>query len=469
MKGFFKFEERNTNFRTELLAGFTTFLTMSYIIFVNPAILSVAGVPFNSALTATVLGTALASILMGIITNRPLALAPGMGLNAVIAFSVIGVGEVKLPWQVGMAVIFLEGAIILALVLLGLREAVMKAIPMNLKRAIGVGIGIFITFIGLNEGGIIRPAPSTLVSLGDLSQSYVWVSLFGLIAISALMALRIKGELLLGIFATTIFAVVLGIVKLPQNFTAPLEFETFLAPFQRVDGSIALARLASPLLLMTVFAVLLTDFFDTMGTVVAVGEQAGFVEKDGRIQGIKGILAVDSFAAMIGGLFGASSITTYIESAAGVAEGGRTGLTAIIAGLLFLVAAFFSPVVKMIGGGVNIANTEQYKLLVEAGFHAPAGNYYVYPITAGVLIIVGFLMMKVGRDIEWENVAESLPSFLIIVGIPLTHNISHGIGLGFISYTLMKIFFGRFRDIHPLMFVMSIAFLVTFALPWIVK
>lgn len=468
MNNFFKFQERGTNLKIELLAGFTTFLTMSYIIFVNPAILSIAGVPFKAGVTATAMGAALMCICMGLVSNRQLSLASGMGLNAVLAFSVIGAAQSNVPWQVGMSVIFVEGIIILLLVMTGFREAVMNAIPLNLKRSIGVGIGLFITLIGLNEGGIIRPAPITLVALGDFSQKYVWVTLIGLFAIFIFMALRIKGDLLLGIITAAIFALMLGISKAPSSIMAAPEFNTFFAPFQAVNGKIAIAQILTPALLIATFSIMLTDFFDTMGTVVAVGEQAGFVDKDGQVPEIKKILAVDSIAAAVGGLFGASSITTYIESAAGVAEGGRTGLTPIAAGICFILAIFFSPLVQMIGGGYAITNADQYSLFASSGFQVPSkGNFYLYPITAGVLIIVGFFMMKVARDIEWERFDEALPAFLTIVGIPLTYNISYGIGFGFITYTSIKIFSGKGREIHPFMYFISIAFLFAFILPHI--
>jgi len=214
-----------------------------------------------------------------------------------------------------------------------------------------------------------------------------------------------------------------------------------------------------------VFAIMLTDFFDTMGTVISVGEQAGFVDKDGKVPGIRSILMVDSAAASVGGLFGASSITTYIESAAGVAEGGRTGLTAIVTGVLFALSAFFAPLIGMIGGGFDIGNAEHFKQMIGAGFTAPEGSFYMYPITAGALIVVGFLMMRSVREIPWTDLEEAFPAFLTIVGIPLTYNISYGIGLGFISYVLLKVFHGKAKAVHPLLWIVSIAFTITFILP----
>lgn len=464
---YFRLGERGTSVRTEVIAGLTTFMTMAYIIFVNPGILSAAGVPFPAAATATALGAALMTLSMALVSNRPLALASGMGLNAVVTYSVIGFQQANVPWQVGMSVIFAEGVIILILVLTGLREAVMHAIPLNLKRAIGVGIGLFITTIGLNEGGFIRPAPITLVSLGDFTQRHVWVAIIGLLAILVFMALKIRGDILWGILVATGAALLLGVTDLPSSVVAAPDFSSFGAPFQSVGGSLAITQIFTPVLLMALFAIMLTDFFDTMGTVVAVGEQAGFVAKDGDVPGIRGILGVDSAAAAVGGLFGASSITTYIESAAGVAEGGRTGLTSMVTAVLFAIGAFFAPIVAMVGGGYTIDNGTQYSLLVGSGFAAPQGAYYVYPITAGALIVVGFLMMRTVREIPWMDFEEAFPAFLIVVGIPLTYNISYGIGFGFISHTLIKLFHGKAREIHPFMYVVSVAFALTFVLPWL--
>jgi len=460
---YFKFAERGTSLSTEVVAGLTTFLTMAYIVFVNPGILSAAGVPFEGAATATALGAALMCLAMGFITNRPLALASGMGLNAVVTFSIIGFQQANVPWQVGMSVIFVEGVIIFALVLTGLREAIMNAIPLDLKRAIGVGIGLFITVIGLVEGGIITPNAATVVSLGDFTSKYVWVTLIGLFAILAFMALKVKGDILWGIGVATVAALLLGVTTLPDAVVGPLDFTTFFAPFQQVNGGVAIAQIFTPALLFAVFAVMLSDFFDTMGTVISVGEQAGFTDENGQVPGVRDILLVDSAAAATGGLFGASSITTYIESAAGVAEGGRTGLTAIITGVLFAVAAFFSPVVKMVGGGFGVENAERFGSFAGSGFTVPEGaNFTSFPITAGALIIVGFLMMRTVKEIAWDDLEEAFPAFLTIVGIPLTYNISWGIGLGFISFVIVKLFHNKAKDIHPLMWVASIAFLIGF-------
>jgi len=444
MEGFFKFKERGTSARTEIIAGITTFMTMAYIIFVNPGILSAvfgdAGADWIPALaTATALGAALMCIAMGLISNRPLALASGMGLNAVVAFSVIlGAG---VPWQVGMSVVFVEGIIILLLVMTGLREAIMDAIPLNLKRAIGVGIGLFITFIGLVDGGLVTANPATLVQLGDFSKPAVWVSLIGLVAILVFRSLKLKGDILWGILVAAIAALLFKVTSLPTSIVAPLDFRTFMAPFQTPEGtsSIALLQVFTPTLLLFVFALMLTDFFDTMGTVLSIGEQAGFVDDEGKVPGIRNILAVDSVAASVGGLFGASSITTYVESAAGVAEGGRTGLTSVVTGILFALTAFFTPIITMIGGSTSI--------------------------TAGALVVVGFLMMTGIKDIPWTDFENAFPAFLVIVGIPLTYNISYGIGLGFISFVIIKLLNGRSKEIHWLMYLVGALFVLAFVLP----
>ena len=454
MESFFKLKERGTTVGTEVLAGVVTFMTMAYIIFVNPGILSAAfgadaaaaGAWIPALATATTLGAALMCICMGVFANRPFALASGMGLNAVVAFSII-IG-MKVPWQVGMSVIFLEGVVITLLVVTGLREAVMRAIPLDLKRAIGVGIGLFITFIGLADGGVIVKSDATLVQLGDFTTPKVWVTLIGLIAIFAFMALKVKGDILWGILVATVAALLLGVTKLPSAIVAPLDFRTFGAPFQQVTaggftGLAVVKVLITPALLLFVFATMLSDFFDTMGTVISIGEQAGFVDEKGEIPGIRNILMVDSVAAAVGGLVGASSITTYIESASGVAEGGRTGLTPIVTGILFALCAFFSPIIGMVGNAL--------------------------PITAGALIVVGFLMMGTVREIPWSDFEEAMPAFLTIVGIPLTYNISYGIGLGFISYIIIKLLHGKAKQIHPLLWVIGAAFVLTFLMPLVQK
>lgn len=458
----FRLSERGSDVRTEVVAGLTTFMTMAYIIFVNPAILSAAGIPFGGAVTATCLAAAAATLIMGLMTNYPFALASGMGLNAFLVFGVII--AMGLPWQVGMAVIFIEGIIILLLVLTGLREAVMHAIPLSLKQAIGVGIGLFIALIGLNQGGIIRPAPITMVTLGDFTRPPVIVALIGVVSIAVLRAWKVKGDLLWGILLATAAALALGVASPPERIVQPWDLSTIGAIFGGDGGGPYLVQALHIGLWTTIFAIMMSDFFDTMGSVIALGMQGGFV-RDGKLPRIKQVLVADSLAASIGGLFGASSVTTYIESASGVAEGGRTGLTSVVVSLLFLASAFFAPVAGMIGGGYAVPMEEQYSRFF--GFTPPGGDFYLYPITAGALIMVGFLMMSIVREIPFGDFEESFPAFLTIIGIPLTYSISHGIGLGFVSYTLIKVARGKFRQVHPLLYIVSLAFAVTFVIHWI--
>ncbi len=344
----------------------------------------------------------------------------------------------------------------------------MRAVPLSLKRAIGVGIGLFILFIGFVDAGVIRQP----VGDGPVPVEFVFpttpgafVFFLGLLIAVGLLARRVPAALLISILVTTVIAIITGVQPLPETFTATPDFST-VGKFDLGNVFTVLGTLAA---LLTIFSFMLTDFFDTMGTVISVGEQAGFVDAKGNVPGIREILTVDSIAASVGGLFGASSITTYIESAAGVAEGGRTGLTSVVTGALFAVAAFFAPIVATVGGGFKIPNASQYGAFVGSGFQAPAGDYFVYPITAGALIVVGFLMMRTVREIPWTDLEEAFPAFLTIVGIPLTYNISYGIGFGFISYVLIKTFHGKARQVHWLMWVVSLAFAVTFVLPAVEK
>lgn len=432
MDKFFKFTERGSSLSTEIMGGLATFLTMSYIIFVNPSILEAAGIPFAAALTATCFGAALMTIAMGLIANRPLALASGMGLNAIVAFAlVLGLG---LDWRVAMAIVFAEGILITILVLAGLREAIMKAIPVNLRRAIGVGIGLFISFIGLKGGELIVANDATLIGLGDLTSPVAIVAIVAIVLTVVLMAFKVKGDILFGIIGATLVGIPLGVTQLPKDWGVHLDFSTFGAPFQMVDGSMAILQIFTPLLLLWVFAILMSDFFDTMGTIVAVGEAGGFADKEGNVENTKEILLVDSVAAATGGLIGASSITTYVESGAGVAEGARTGLSSVVVGILFILAAFLTPIVGMVSAAA----------------------------TTGALVVVGFLMMGSIAEIDWSDFENAFPAFLTIVMIPLTYNITNGIGFGFIGYVVIKALRGKFNEIHPLMWVSALAFLFVF-------
>lgn len=422
----FKLTENDTNVRTEVVAGLTTFMTMAYIIFVNPSILKEAGLPAEPTVAATALAAAVPTLLMGFLANYPFALASGMGLNAVLAYSVVkGQG---IPWQTGMGIVFVEGAIITILVLTRVRESVMHAIPISLKRAIGVGIGLLIAYIGTQHAGWVVGNPATLTSFGSFTDIKTLVATVGLVIVLALMAWRVKGAILLGIMLTSGIALAVGIGKMPERWVGFPNFSTF--------GHLDVIGALRWSLVGTIFAFLITDFFDTMGTVIGVGGEAGYLRKDGSLPRLGRVLFVDSFAAMWGALCSASSVTTYIESASGVSAGGRTGLTAIVVGILFLLAIFFAPAISMVS---DVA-------------------------TAPALIVVGFLLMSMVREIPFNDLEEAFPAFLIILTIPITFSISRGIGYGFITYVLVKIIRGKIREVHPLMGVASALFALSFVL-----
>ncbi|MBM6676783.1 NCS2 family permease [Olsenella uli] len=434
MEQFFKTKERGSSVGQELRAGLTTFLAMAYIIAVNPSLLVEAGIPASAAITSTCLGAGVMTILMGLFSNRPLACASGMGINAIFAFTLTAVAGGD--WHAASAVVFVEGIAILILVLCGLREAIMDAIPVSLRHAISVGLGLFIAMIGLKDGGIIVPDESTMVALGDVFSPTFIVGLISIVATIVLYAMHVKGALLLGIVVSVICGIPLGVTTLPSGIVSGLDFSSFGAPFLTDEaGVMGIAKVVTnPTLLVLAFSLMMSDFFDTMGTAMAVAKQGEFLEEDGRVKDIKQILVVDSAAAAVGGVLGASSITTFVESASGAADGGRTGLTSIFAGLLFIVAAFFSPLISM----VNEATT------------------------CGALVFVGFLMMTDVADIDWTDLLEGLPAFFIVAGVPFTYSISNGIGFGFIAYVIVAAVTGQLKKVKPLMWVAFLAFVVYF-------
>lgn len=432
---FFKVGERGSTVGAEVVGGLTTFLTMAYIVAVNPAMMEAAGMPFAAALTATCLGAAVMTAAMGVIANRPIALASGMGINAIVAYTLCG--SMGLDWRVAMGVVFLEGALIFVLVMCGLREAVMNAIPVALRQAIGIGIGLFVAFIGLKGGGLVADDPSTLIALGDLGSPQAIVAVVSIVLAVGLTVRGTKGALLASIAVATVAGIPLGVTPLPTSFDFALDFSAFAAPFQALPdgGGLAIVQvIAQPVLLMFVFSLLMSDFFDTMGIVMAVGSKAGFVDERGDIEDVRPILAVDSAAAAAGGFIGASSITCYAESTSGAAAGARTGLSNLVVAAAFLACAFLAPVVGMVSASA----------------------------TCGALVVAGYLMMREIGDIDWSDAASAFPAFVTIVGIPFTYSIANGIGFGFISYCLVKVMIGQARDVKPLMWAASAAFLVAF-------
>jgi AGZA family xanthine/uracil permease-like MFS transporter len=429
----FDLAERGSTPAAEVRGAVATFLTMSYILFANPSILSAAGVPFAPAAAATAAAAAICSILMGVVANFPIALASGMGLNAVIAYQVAPAAG---SWQVAMGIVVLDGIVAFALVMFGLREAVMRAIPRDLRRAIGVGIGLFIAFIGLVNAKLVIVPPGTLATLasnplavmppvthGSLRTPEAAVALVGLLITSVLIARRVTGAIVIGILASATFALAMGVASLPKM--AWVSVPSF-ATVGQADVMGAIRSSALPMLL----PVLLVDFFDTIGTATAIADEAGLHDERGEIPGVRSVLAVDSLSAAIGGFFGASSVTSYIESAAGVAEGARTGLHSVVVGLLFATALFLTPVFSIV---------------------PPAA-------TAPALIAVGFLMCQQIVRIDFQDLEVALPAFVLLATIPFTYSISHGIGYGFITFVVIKVLSANWRSVHPLMYAAAAGF-----------
>ena len=390
----------------------------------------------NAAVTSTCVGAGIMTIFMGLFANRPLACASGMGINAVVAYTLAALNGAD--WQVSMAVIFVEGCAILILVLCGLREAIMDAIPVSLRHAISVGLGLFIAMIGLADGGIIVANESTMVSFGDVTSPTFLVGLISIVATVILYSMNIKGSILIGIIIAVLCGIPLGVTQMPSGIVSALDFSSFGAPFMADStGTVAVVKvLTTPILLVFAFSLMMSDFFDTMGTAMAVAKQGEFLNEDGTVENIREILIADSAAAAVGGLLGASSITTFVESASGAADGGRTGLTSVFTGILFILAAFFAPVISVVSSAA----------------------------TCGALVVVGFLMMTDVVDIDWTDLLEGFPAFMVIAGIPLTYSISNGIGMGFIAYVIVALVTGRGKKIKPLMWVATAAFVVYFLL-----
>jgi len=439
LASFFKLQERGTSAGTEIRAGVTTFLVMVYIVALNPAI--IAG-PMGLDPVAVAAGTALVAgimtLAMGLITNYPFALAAGLGLNAAVAFGlVLGLGMT--PAQ-AMGVIVIEGVIITLLVVVGLREAIMNAVPLGLKRAIGVGIGLFILFIGFWDGGLIvgvtpefAPPPPPLAFVFPTTTAH-FVFLAGLLITAALWALKVKGALIISIAATTVLAIVTGVQPIPTEFTWTPSFSTLGLGLQDIPGifTIEAGVLAA---VLAIFTIMLSDFFDTMGTVTGIAAEAGLAEEDGTVPGVGRVLFVDGLAAAVGGAAGVSSNTTYIESAAGVGDGGRTGLTSVVVGLLFLAVILLAPIVQIIP----------------------------LAATAPALVLVGYLMFTQIGDIDARDVVIGFPALLIIILMPLTFTITIGIGAGLVMWVILKVVTRKWAEVHWLMWLVFLAFLVYFA------
>ena len=429
---FFKVREKGSTVRTELLAGMTTFIAMAYILFVNPNILADAGIPKEAAIASTIWIAALASLAMGIFANYPVALAPGMGLNAFFAYYVCGV--LGLHWTVALGAVFFSGVLFLILTVGGIRQAIINAVPRDLKYAISVGIGLFIAFIGLKGTGLIVENSATYVSLGHVTAPTTLLSLFGLLLTAALMARNVHGSILIGIFATTILAMILGMTPAPKGITDIVS--TSLPHMGETFGQLDLAGAWHYGLVSIIFTFTVVELFDNMGTLIGLTTKAKMVRPDGHIENIDKALTTDAVGTMVSAMFGTSTVTSYIESAAGIAAGGRTGLTAVAAGVLFLAALLFTPLIG----------------LVPAFATAPA------------LILVGALLMSEVGKIDFSDFTNALPAFLTIIMMPLTSSIANGFAFGFISYTVMKLCAGQYKKVSWIMYLVSIAFLINLAL-----
>jgi AGZA family xanthine/uracil permease-like MFS transporter len=436
---YFKFAERGTTLATESRAGLTTFMVMAYIIFLNPSILMAGFGDADPAFTAPAIAAATAliaglmTLAMGFIGNMPLALAAGLGINGIVAFSLTGQG---LSPAGAMGVILIEGVIVFLLVLVGFREAVMNAVPLSLKRSIGVGIGLFILFIGFANGGfVVANDPATPVTFHLPTTGADFVFWIGLILTVILWVLRIRAALVISILVTTVVALLVGVTKVPDQFVLTPSFSTL----GQVDPGQVFQVLTPLAAVLTIFAIMLTDFFDTMGTITGVAAEAGLAKEDGSVPQVGRMLLVDSAAAAIGGAAGVSSNTTYIESAAGVAEGGRTGFASIVTGVLFLFAIVLAPIAGII----------------------PA------VATAPALVLVGYLMFTQVKGIDVTNVEDGIPALLTMILMPLTYDITVGIGAGFIAWTLIKVVRGKIREVHALMWVVVIGFVIFFLQAWL--
>lgn len=419
LENFFKLSGRGSDLRTEVIAGATTFLTAAYIVFVNPDILSATGMDKGALITVTCLVAGFSSILMGVWANAPIMMAPGMGLNAFFAFSLVLGSGGSVTWQEALGVVFVSGVVFLVLTMLGIRERIVKAIPVSLRLATSVGIGLFIAFIGMKNLGLIADNPATLVQLGKLSGS-VLLGMAGLLLIVVLEIRRIKGSILIGILGTSLLGMVFGFSGFPGGVVAAPPSIMPVAFKLDIVGALSVSMWAS------IFSFMFVDLFDSLGTLLAVCREAG-LEKDGDISDLPKMLSADAVATVAGAVLGTSTTTSYIESASGVAEGGKTGITAVTTGILFLLAAFFTPIIGAVPGYA----------------------------TAPALIVVGIFMMRGIGQIDFYRFEEGVPAFLTLILMPLTYSIANGLIFGFISYALIKLAFGKFRELDPILLAIA--------------
>lgn len=421
---YFKFDELNTSFRTEFIAGLTTFASMAYILFVNPTVLGAAGMDKSAVFTATAIASAVATIFMGVVALYPIAIAPGLGVNAFFTYSVvIGMG---IKWQTAMAGVFVAAIIFVILTLFKIREKIINIIPKNLKLAIASGIGLFIAFIGLHDAGLIVANKDTMVALGHLTAPTSLLSIFGIIVTFVLMSRKTPAAIFFGMIITSIAGILTGLIKLPSAIISPAPS---LAPTFG-EGVMHIGDINSIQLITVVITFLLVTFFDTAGTMIGLATQAGFMENN-KMPRVGRALMADAVGMTVGAVIGTSPTSAYVESSAGIAVGGRSGLTSVFTGIFFLFALLFSPLLSVV--------TSQ--------------------VTAPALVVVGVLMAENLREIDWEDLAIAAPAFLIVIGMPLTYSISDGIALGFILYPITMIATGRAKKVHPLMYILAVIFI----------
>jgi AGZA family xanthine/uracil permease-like MFS transporter len=434
------FEKKRSNIRTEVVAGATTFMTMSYIIFVQPAVLGIVGMDKGAVLVATCLSSAFATFLMGALADYPIALAPAMGHNFFFVFTVCQL--LGYTWQQALGANFISGSVFILLSLLKFRSRLMDAIPHSLKSAIAVGIGLLIAMVGLEWSGIVIGQPGTLVGLGNLHSLPVLLSIFGVVATSVLFSLNIPGAILIGILLTALLGWGIGLVKFQGVIGPPPS----IAPtFLKLDIAGLFARGGISNLLAIIFVFFFLDLFDTVGTLVGISERAGFLV-DGKLPRAGRALFADAAGTTVGTLLGTSTVSSYIESAAGVSAGGRTGKANYVTGALFVLAIFFYPLARMVGDAVEYDGLK------------------LYPVIAPPLIIVGSMMMTSVKSIEWEDYTEALPAFLTLIMMPLTFSITDGIAFGFIAYVLLKLLSGRAREVNAFVYTFAVLFVVRYAL-----
>jgi AGZA family xanthine/uracil permease-like MFS transporter len=435
IENFFNLKDLHTNIRLEIVAGITTFMAMAYIIFVNPAMISQTGMDFGSAMMATCISAAVATIMMGLYANYPIALAPGMGENAFFTYTVCM--TLGISWQVALGCVFIEGIIFIILTLTKIRQALIDAIPASVRYGTACGIGLLIAFIGLIDAGLVTAHPATFVTLGDVVSAPVILAIFGLAITSVLLIKNTRGAILWGILITALAGIPLGIVKYQGIISMP---PTMAPTFFKMDitGAMKLG------LVSVIFIFLFMDIFDTVGTLAGVGELGGFI-KNGKFPRAGKAMLSDAVGTCVGAACGTPTVTSYIESAAGIASGARSGLASVVTGLLFFVALFFSPLIKMIGGGCQTAK-----------------GFVLHPVTAPALILVGSMMLHSITKIDWKDYAESIPAFLVIIMMPLTFSIATGIAVGFISFAALKLFTGRGREVSWLVYLLAALFILRF-------